>query len=718
MTSALDDTWTECFESYKAEVKKLMLWDSVVKIGVDPERILSSPEIMDPKTDTSCNWKLDGTPNRFFGKGLVTDVAKLSEEEVLEIIDTLLARESAYLLGRNIFQSVFTFVYFLRMDELKEKNPVLYAYARGILRTLDFVNSAITMTTIRDEEEFTNIPPEIDLHASVPLRELQSDLDAAIASVTSEELKSRLQFRKSILNVFGAVFGNGQIVAETITEVVAACNAAVAAGKAITRTTAPKEDTCLFRQEMSVWLQTMVPTPARPAGPVNEAVQVLSTMFTQLATIQDVLAIKSLYSVTDFVETFALKRPILPTRAFMAILLFAENPSVSFLYGAALPQRIVDTLTTQHGAPIYGRVIDGHEPTIREITAFRSTAIPRVNANAFCRQLTESTRQWVLDVARWLLQFWEALLCNRGRCHRRLVNFLESLGFLHNLSLEIDMNTYLASVPIHNSNLPKEAAREMVVRSTVLTAFTADIVFQVMCQIVQLNVELDLFTKAELPAALFYLNFLNGSRLDNFTALYIGSAQYLPDRTTHKKTGAPLSNPVLTTRVLTVAPASVATRVDASRLLAELTYRTLAVCSAKQLVDLSSPPTALVSVARIFNNRIKAFARMPRSGYVPYEQCMMQFNEFAKSDKFPEIINGVIVLAKQISDRCKLFANDKNEAAHQLFAGIEKTARSTFVSLNLLTTLDSAALENFDFQMEFSGHPALLAFALKRKVKA
>lgn len=720
MTAALDDTWVDCLAAYKQHLTTMKRWENAIIPAVDPEHILASPEYMDPKTDACCNWKQHGSLSGFFASEKLTNVAKLSDEALLDVMDVLLAKESLFFQGRNAIQSVCSFVYVARMHELKAKNAILHAYTRATLRTLDFVFQFVSSSPVVDEEEFVQPPAEIYLHGECPLEEILAELDAAAALTKNEAIVQRLQYRRQVLVAFNKVTtcGSPGDVADLITLLNASSDTLKALQKS--RKDEPKLDDGLFREaDMGVWITSSVPVAVRPVPEYQAALGIMIRFFQDVTIIDQLVKVRrSISDITDTLEAFAIKKPIVVTRCVVFLLLLFRNPNASLLFGPSLPEVILETTANVFGAPIYAKVLEGDEAVLKMLALYSGN---RQNAARFGREATDAVRRWVMRATRVVLQIWEALLCNRGRAYRRLTNLLETLAELQGLSMEIDNVVFSVARPT-TAPIAKQLERDMALRSNVLTAYAFDFTCVVELQLLQLMQELQLLGNAELLPVLYHVTLVASARIENFNVLHLASPQLIPDRGVGR-TGAPVSNPTLTTRFPTAVPVALQLRLDSIRLSADLAFRAITALENASLINLDAPKHSLVSTAEAFDMRMMAFRMVHHPPFIPFERCREhQASIAAMSTPFGEKLRQISAVCKQLSEKSKPFAQSVDAAgsvaAKEFFVALEKTSRMLQVSLNLLVTLEPAALAAFDIAVDYPAHPGIASVALKRKPTA
>lgn len=727
----LDDTWDEVLGEYKAAIQGQTTWSSFCLDGVDKEVILSAPEIMDPKTDSGFGYQDVCSLQHLLDTQAIPPASTLGADEVLlSVMDYIHVRELNYLRGFSLVQGYLSFSYFLRLDLLKDQNPVLYAYCRGVLRSLDAVLRAVFATTIRSEEEFMVVPPELNREVDCSVEEILAELEAAAMSTKSEAVASRLRFRKHFLGAL-TLF----MEAKVRTDVEKACDLCEEArqlllSEAFQRTSEPAVDPNFLREkEMSFWVSVTTPTTPIPTEPFQDAMAVYQTMLSQLTSIKQLLSLTSLPSISDFVESLGAQQPLLPMRSIAVVVLFSSDPNESFLYGLPLPQRLLEMLAKDYGAPLYLKIFEGDEHMVESVLRYRihKAADPRKmtpESLMFMRhQTVDSVRRWTSEAGKNYLVYLETMLCNRGLAHRRLVNSLASLGQLQEMSYSTDMNIFQAALP---GPVAAEVEAECVRSSTVLTTFANSYVLRTLELIVQFQLELDLLTQGELVPALWYLNFAQRAQDENFSVLCLQNTSFVPETRINKKTRVPLYNLALTTRKTGTADMGRVAVLETSRMLSDSTFLAACLMEQKNLIDLTSGPAhSLTTVESVFNHRMrKCFEDIHHPPFTPYAHCMSAKPDLcAVASKIPDCARKTAAVAANAAAKARAALTSstigevRRESLRSSLEGLEKTAKAVSASLLSLAALceEPDTMKEYEAVVERPSLPHLLNFTLRKR---
>ncbi|EIE87740.1 hypothetical protein RO3G_12451 [Rhizopus delemar RA 99-880] len=155
---------------------------------------MSAIEIMDPRMDTGALVKI-AEPS--------LDISKqLSAEETLDIMDSLVTREIAWLSGHSLSQTVYTCIYFHHIVTLNELSPKIIASTD----INDVIYSALRVYILASEEDFTTNLFGLSFDNQLPDMCVFDDLDTSIkhlmalnSSPAIEAILNRIEIRKSYL---------------------------------------------------------------------------------------------------------------------------------------------------------------------------------------------------------------------------------------------------------------------------------------------------------------------------------------------------------------------------------------------------------------------------------------------------------------------------------------------------------------------------------------
>ncbi|KAI9282160.1 Mak10 subunit, NatC N-terminal acetyltransferase-domain-containing protein [Sporodiniella umbellata] len=167
---------------------------------------INAIEIMDPRMDTG-----------LFRETAHFDVYKrLSLEDTLDVMDSLVVREMSWISGHSISQTVFTCVYFHHMVELnqlssdiidsKKTEDVIYSalriYLLATLKCCHYVWSEMSQRNLYDGEDFTTHLFGLSFNHQLPDMRVLNDLDSSILhlkEIDASPVLCRVAMRRSYL---------------------------------------------------------------------------------------------------------------------------------------------------------------------------------------------------------------------------------------------------------------------------------------------------------------------------------------------------------------------------------------------------------------------------------------------------------------------------------------------------------------------------------------
>ncbi|KPI85829.1 hypothetical protein ABL78_5110 [Leptomonas seymouri] len=725
----LNGTWADAMALFKDSLKGEPTWSCHCLDGVDKEVILSAPEIMDPKTDSGFGYEEIHSLTHLLKTGEIPSAATISSESaLLDVMDYIHVKELTYLQGYSLTQSYLDFPYFLRMDLLKEQNPTLYSYCRGVLRSLDCVLRAVFSTTNRSDEEFMLVPPELDRQPNCTVDEIIAELETAAAKASSPAVAARLRFRKHFLSTLSLLLD-----AKKKTDVVAGCDIcqealALLESDLYKRTSEPAPEAKLLRgKEIAFWVSVITPTKALPSTSFADAMSTYKKMLQQLISFKTLVNIESLACIADFIQNLGALQPLLPVRSLCAVVLFSKDPNESFLHGQPLQQRLLETLSTKYGAPLYQKVFDGDEAMIDGVVKYRvkltmdSAKLTPDNLMALRQQTVDTVVRWTRGACKLYLVFLETMLCNRGLAHRRMMNMMPDLIHFQEQSYTADLSVFLANAP----GVSKEIEAECIRCSTVLTLISNDYVLRAMEIIMQFEVELDLLSQGELVPALWYISFSQRAQAENMSALALHNTQFIPKTLINKRTHVPVHNLALTTR--TVAKMDLARDgiLDACCSLSDAIYLSACLMENKKLIDLvSAPKHSLISVENAFNHRLRlCYGQLRSPAFRSYERCMSAKPSLDDASKIPVFAKKAAEVAGNASEKLRAILSTstidevRKGTIRRSAEGLEKTARMVAASLLAFATAceSNEELKDYCATVERPGLPSSLTFAFHKK---
>ncbi|ESL09757.1 hypothetical protein TRSC58_02519 [Trypanosoma rangeli SC58] len=732
MACNLDDTWVECMGEFKKLLAENDLpWQCHTCEGVDKEAMLSAPEVMDAKTDPGCGYSSIRSLNSLLRDGTIPSAATLGGEALLDVMDLIHVKELQYLQGFSLTAGCLAFAYFFRMDLLKEQNPTLHAYCRGVARCIELTTRAVMTTRVRSDEDFIPWLKPLEPEEDLMEEKIMNELEEAAGKAESLTIAARLRWWELFLSVLsGFVLGGKKSDAEAACDLCReACDLLGAAE--FQREAEPVQDDRFFRDtEVGYWASSFTPSKPLPCAPFAEAMQAYSVMLNQLASLKDLFTMVSLQVILEFTEALGARRPLLLMRAIAATLLFRQDPTECFLYGLSLPQRILQELADEHGAPLYLKIFKGDEDMLEAVLKYRiqktmdAHKITPDQPMLLRHQTVEAVRSWTLEVSKAYLLHLEAMMCNRGLAHRRLMNALPHLGSLQEISYSTDKFVFLFHLP----SVSPEMEAEVTKRMPLLAMYVNQHVLHVMQLIFSLTLELDLFTQGELIPALWYWNFTQRAQIENLGLLAPPPAAMIPETRINRRTKVPLHNLALTTRTAGRADTVRLTILEAGRMIADALFVAACVLEAKGLVDLrSAAKHSLMTVENTFNHRMKCLQHIRSPPFTPYAYCIaakLDINTdgnvdsqkvFLYAQKASEVAVGAADRLKQLM-ASKELDQARRKAIQPQVENMERTARAVGASLAAFATVcdNDEALRGYHARIEYPFDPAMLCFTFHK----
>lgn len=767
--------WTESFAAFKSHVASLTAWQIVIAKNMRTQDLMSAPEIFDAKTDVRCNYSEVPPLEVVAVKGGIADPATLSVTELVDAFDVVTAFESMWLDGGNIIATVMQCVYFHRAGELPEGHP-LRAYVIAVLKGVDLVRTASMAGGVSDEEEFSVVSTEPEfftggLDDQTVLTALLTAIDqidngtfapaGAEDAVAKAALRARFAYRHQYLEMllqFNAATRDSTVRARASA---LRCRELLAL-PAMARTAEPAVNPLIFSPTAGRWFG-VVASALRPVSAWKVAATVLRDMFTHYVRAVDLVDLTNdanVWTIVAAVEDFAIGlRPGVPVRSrAVQMVLGPQASGGSVLFGEGLPRRILRALSACHGAPLYEQIADKNKEAMEETAQFAVAKFPNaatVLAQAQDGRMPTSAEVLLFhkthaynSVARWatsiagkaMALIISALLCNRGRCHRRLANLVSNLPDFHEASTQIDLQSFIPYIPATpEAGAAKGPARMEPDRANcVLTAFVADIAFFAAEAFLEATNELGLATTAEVVPMISYFSYGARLRSDLFvTALCVTEGHQIPKRSAKDQNGRPRFSLAASTRVLCPPQAlPVMARCDALRHCASLTLTLLGASTAAGLLNLSLPASSLVDASTMFNNRVACFHKASCPPFVPYSVCTREFDEVVQMHKAnPAAFLDVLTrLSSQFKQVAAMVHGHVAEAEPMLSSGFftaaEKSCRANIVAIGLLTTawkkaagtdssapaaIAEAVLAQYAFTVGFPHHGGLAVLMIKLK---
>ena len=709
--------WTDCLPLLQAEAAKLKRWDVRFDSSVAGDEGLSSPEAMDPKTDSGFS---DVVPLAELKKlRKVVDSAALSEADVVDAMDALFAFEAAYYEGTPLLGSLLSFIPFHEM-QLLDGCPALKAYARSVLKGIHLTIAVIAAADVREgEEEFTTYTYELDPLFATPMLSIIDEVTAATDALGTSwpAVRDRLLLRRELAaaahhatSLPGAASQLSEAVAraQRLLPTVRRPTTAAAAAAALPL---PRNPT-LFYDAAPLWLPISTPLPKPHVPHWDAAVTTWDALLRDVATaLSWPTTAKTLPEVLQTVKVFGEAKPSLLARSIAMLFLFEERAG-SLLGSLPIHEHLLRTLTTTFGAPVYEKVFKRDEAIVAAVCEHRARSMHRGMPLELLQASTvDAVCKWTMDLSRIVMGVLHAYLSNRGRCHQRLMLLVPSLGVMQAQSYELDALVFGRGhvVPPREA----DALRELVSKSGVLAAFVNELTLEVMEVLSGLVVELDLISKPELLALLFLRNNLCASRLENYSALVVQT-----DPAT-LKTAKKTLPPAAYMRTPAAPLPWLIARLEISRPLTNAAYMLVAATQgAGWSPNLRQLPNALQTTERMFNNRFAYFLNVRKPAFVPYADSTRQVDQFARN--VPTSIAQAMEIYNVTLKRIDTVMADPTIPDKAFFLSAKKTCKANVIAAKLMekevadqaARLDGAP-SRFAVDVGADFHPSLVTFKPK-----
>ncbi|CAD2221665.1 hypothetical protein AGDE_15456 [Angomonas deanei] len=640
------------------------------------------------------------------------------------------------------------------MEVLKAQNPLLHLYCRAVLRTVSTIMKPVFATTIRSDEEYSYPPPELE---RVMEEEITSESDEAFLATLQKAVEenekagkkliaSRLQLRVLLLSALNTLIGvkrrsdlekGTQLCEEALT---------LWSSAVFDRTADPAVPEKFCReQEMQHWVSVLTPNRPIPTPSYKEVREAYLEMLRQMKQFAILLELHSLQEVTEYVESVGASKTLLHVRAILIIILFCKDYNESFLFGLPLPQQILSQLAKEYGAPLYLKVYEGDETMTEAVTRYRihklsdpSKLTPAQYAY-FKEETRDAIRKWTDEACKNYLLHIETMLCNRGLTHQRLLKSFYGFSQFQERSYACDMNIFLASLPgVDLSGNKEEDGKnletEFVKSATVLTLYANAYIFRAMELVLRLGYELDLYTQGEQIAVLWYLNFTLRAQTENFNTLYLqnnvsGVLSHIPETRVNKRTGLPVHNVALTTRVAGLIDPVNTVKLEALRSLTDAIFISSNLFEFKKLINLTDGPDgALITPENVFNHRfLKYFGLIRSPPFASYKRCVAAKIDFVQEEKdlllyatrSSELAQQAVSKIKTVINGAALQGTQRQIILKNTLEELERTAVTTAASLAAFAAVceeqEKDIAEKYVSRVERPGDKSLVCFSFRKK---
>ncbi len=198
--------WVDITSKFTALVGNLHPGELVQEVNFSLFDAMSAIELMDTKMDAALQWKMFRNYPRTLKEAIKKGVLKCSDhspEELVGIIDEVLACIATWLEGHTLAQTVFTCMYLLDID--KVENIYLRAFSLAIVKTVEYMRACICQGRVFAEDDQQGVCHGFNMLTNVSesvivasLKEADDKLQNILKQVATEQSKSDTNAEKLI----------------------------------------------------------------------------------------------------------------------------------------------------------------------------------------------------------------------------------------------------------------------------------------------------------------------------------------------------------------------------------------------------------------------------------------------------------------------------------------------------------------------------------------
>lgn len=190
--------WTDITEKFTKMVSKLNPGELVQEADFSLFDAMSAIELMDSKMDAALQWRTFRSYPRTLEEAIKKGFLKCSDhspEELVGIMDEVLACIATWLEGHTLAQTVFTCMYLLDID--KVENIYLRAFSLAIVKTVEYMRACICQGRVFAEDDQQGVCHGFNMLSRISesgvvtsLKEAEEKLQNILKQVSAGELSS------------------------------------------------------------------------------------------------------------------------------------------------------------------------------------------------------------------------------------------------------------------------------------------------------------------------------------------------------------------------------------------------------------------------------------------------------------------------------------------------------------------------------------------------
>ena len=500
--------WTDITEQFATAARNLDYGELLQDDQFSLFDAMSAVELMDTKMDSALQWRTFSTYPRTLAEAVKFGILKCdgySCEELLGIMDEVLACVATWLNGHTLAQTVFTSMYLLDLPRIE--NVYLRAFGQAVIKTVDYMRSCICQGRVYAEDDQQSVCFGFDMLNQVSetavltaLKEAEEKLqnvlkrppNSMLATTTPAPLDGDVEAWRALLirlklvrNLYSFVVAMSKYTAhgiETALQKLSLCGSLLSdilsslhLGEALD----PSYPLGLgFHPVIN---QHLLPPSYKPYAilPRSEALQLLQTIVVQLQTVFGFGKLDTFRDIYRAVKDFCLTR---------------DSPNVLV--------RSLLVLICLHGDR---RRLFGTQPldVLLKEDAKYLTLPPSLNSRSplsTSAQGKDAVERFFGRSVAPMLEFLRVFCQHRARQRQRIVRCLEMMGDFQQESQRIDEILNALSLKFDPQR------QHLACFSTWILYY----ILELMIEYVYLGFEYDLYSPFELHYVYWYLEFLYG----------------------------------------------------------------------------------------------------------------------------------------------------------------------------------------------------------------
>lgn len=499
--------WEDISEDFTAAASELKLGELVHDNIFGLFEAMSAIEMMDPKMDAGmlCNKAKKVLQFEPAVKAGLVKIKDFSAEELIGVMDELMACLVTWLDGHSLVQTVFTCLYMHNPFIIED--PCLKAFCIAMLKTCDTIKTIVNRAQVFEEEDFQAMTYGFKMASDVTetraagmLKEAEEEITRKVKPLKSqlrvdsncdsdllqmqikgfEAVLARLKFYKafylaliSLEKSEGSGVPTARQLLNTALNLIEAVRKTIGLGIQPASTDDSKQGSMMGFEPLVN--QRLLP-PSFPRYTAifsrKEAVDYTEGIVKRFLHICEVVNYGSLHLIIDFILEFSKKRPCVLTRSYLQLLVWQNNN----LLGKA--ETIRDAIRTFNSPP-----------SIAEKSS--------LSGNPKAIELADS---FISRAARPVKSIIHALGHNRARQRDKLAHLLEEFAALQDEADKVDAQLHTLLVKVEPQRQHLACFGSWVLYHTL----------NIMIQYLLSGFELELYSPHEYHYVFWYLEFLFG----------------------------------------------------------------------------------------------------------------------------------------------------------------------------------------------------------------